>query len=284
MPLAHLGAREAPIQRELDRLRRARWLRPDAELESLDDDARTWLSDRFDELLAALTPWAGDRALPSTIPLRVTRSMHEAERLWREAWERPGSPGAVLSAIGCANGALTRALAERSPKKQRAVNAYASNVSVSALSHLSVYFKEQRVASEPADARLGAMVTRHLEWTLAFDDATPSPDGPLLAIAMRGAWPLLLPGDEALVYVPVEHEGRPAPWLEGDPIDPQAEIPELVRHGPRHRPVAVEECTALPAWWQLALPIPITFTVERYTVEIAGGVSNVGFDPPDPEG
>jgi hypothetical protein len=87
MSHVHRGAHETLIEREVDRLARGHWLRPDAALDALTDDARAWLGDRLDELLAVLAPWAGGDALPTALALRVTRSMHEAERIWRDASE-----------------------------------------------------------------------------------------------------------------------------------------------------------------------------------------------------
>ncbi len=127
------------------------------------------------------------------------------------------------------------------------------------------------------------MFSRHLGWLLAFDDARPSPFGPLLEVWLRGAWPIVLAGDEVLVYVPVEQNGRVAPWMDGDPLNLEAEDPFLVRHGPRRRPVAAEQSTALPAWWQLGLSLPPAYEVEDRRAEIDGDIAWVGPYPVEPD-
>ncbi len=297
MSSVDLGHREAVIRRELERLGRGRWLEPDASLESLDEPARAWLSDRLDELLAALTPWSEGDELPSVLALRTTRSMHEAERTWHEAWERirVASPGAILRAFERANAALSTALSTRARSKRRAMEEFAMSTVGRVRARLDTLAVRLREGATfvPAlvDEKLGALVTRHLEWVLVHGDARPSPFGPLLAIWLRGAWPVLLPGDEAVIYVPIEHEGSVVPWIEGDPLNRRSENPLIERHGPLRRPVGAEFTTAAPTWWELGLSFPLTFEVKRFRVGsydddviVAGMLLRVGDDPTEDPG
>lgn len=279
------GPREALVRRELDRIGQGRWLQPDALLDDLGGEGRAWLSDRLDELLAALTPWCGDDALPDALSLRVTRSMHEAERSWREAWEQDdaaSSPGAALRAFTRAGKDLDRGLSPHARATQYALERYtreASRRAQARLDALSVRLTEGGdFTLALADFRLDALVARHLEWTLSADEATPSPFGPLLEVWLRGALPMVLPGDVVMVYVPVEHEGRVVPWLEGDPVEADRN-PSLVRHGPRRRPVAAASSAPMQAWWNLGISFPLTFEVKRFEMVTLGARAPLGVTP-----
>jgi len=103
----------------------------------------------------------------------------------------------------------------------------------------------------------------------------------LLAVWMRGAWPMLLPGGSVLVFVPTEHDGQVVPWIEGDPVDADAEAASLVRHGPRRRPIAAERSGRLPTWWQLGLSVPLVYAPRESRVEVAGSIGGVSDAPID---
>jgi hypothetical protein len=275
------GGHHDALVREVRRIKRGRWLQPDVLLDDLGEDARGWLSDRLDEVLAALTPWSEGDSLPTALGLRVTRSMHEAEQAWREACgpDGPTASGATLRAFGRASEAA-KAGAAGSEKNRRSVERFAAVVGRKVqgrFDELAVVLASGEVVASRSTDRLSILVARHLEWTIAFGDA-PSPFGPLIAVWMRGAWPAVLPGDEVLVYVPVEQDGRVVPWLEGDPVEAEAEHPALVRHGPRRRPIAAETSDAPPVWWQLGISFPPAFEV-RATPSFRGRIAAVGPAP-----
>lgn len=280
------GEHERCLRRELSRFHEAHWLAPDASLAALDEDAMVWMRDRLDEVLAAITPW-GDDALPSALTLHVTRSMHDAERRWRAAWEdlSAAKTSATLRAFDRALASLPPFDAGRGRKRRRAVDELARRATVpifERLDALSVRLGEGSAVVPSVGANgVTALVTWHLEWVITYGDAKPSPCGPLLALLGRGAWPALLPGDAAVVYVPVEHDGRILPWIEGDPINYAPERPSLAKHGPRRRPHPAEESTRLPTWWERGLSHPLTFDLRRYEILGAGALGDVGDDPVD---
>ncbi len=274
----HHGHSDA-LASEIERIERGRWLQPDVQMDDLGDHARGWLSDRLDEVLAALTPWSEGDPLPTALGLRVTRSMHEAERVWREAWgpDASAAPGAALRAFGRASGAI----APGRGKARRPVEQLAADVARTVrlrIDALSVRVGSGDVIASRFTEMLSALVTRHLDWTLTFGDEAPSPFGPLLAVWLRGAWPVVLPDDEVIVYVPIEQDGKVVPWVEGDPVEAQAEHPALVRHGPRRRPVAAGTSEALPAWWELGISFPLVFEL-RATPSFRGRIAAVGPGP-----
>lgn len=285
MSSKHLGEHEAVFVRELQRISAGRWLQPDASLAALDDDARVWIADRLDELLAALTPWSADDPLPSSLGVETTRSMHEAERRWRAAWERDEAvtQGASLRAFERAVASMPSFASGRMRKRRRAVEELARRATEAAnqrLDDLSVELEEGSSVVPTCGGRtLTTLVTRHFEWIVTHGDAAPSPFGPLLEVWLRGAWPVMLPGDAVVIYVPIEHEGRVLSWVEGDPINYAPERASLAKHGPRRRPVAAERRTKLPTWWELGVSQPIVFDVRRYEVMTAGASFDVGDDP-----
>ena len=93
--------------------------------------------------------------------------------------------------------------------------------------------------------------------------------------------PALLPDDGAVVYVPIEHDGAVITWIDGDPINPNPERASLAKHGPRRQPVASEERTRLPTWWELGVSQPLVFDLHRNEVLRMGRVAVVRDDPAD---
>lgn len=285
MSTARFGENEQCLRRELARFNEARWLAPDAAFAALDEEATVWIRDRLDELLAALTPWGGD-ALPSAMTLHTTRSMHEAERRWRSAWEASSDDESpTLRAFDRAIATLPPSDVGRARRRRRAIEELvrrAVEPALERLDTLSVRLEEgSSLVPQVSTRGLTELVTRHLEWVIAWGDARPSPFAPLLAIWRRGAWPVLLPGDAAVVYMPVEHDGRVLPWIEGDPINYAPERPSLAKHGPRRRTHPAEARTQLPTWWERGVSQPPTFDLRLYEVAIAGAMFDVGDAPVD---
>lgn len=263
---------ENPLVRgEMERLSRGRWLQPDATVEALGADTLTWLGDRFDELLAALAPWSDGEPLPTSLALRTTRSMHEAERIWRESWEQTdeAAAGATLGAVGRMTAAFPGPNDPAGALLRRVLTMLAKDAVRPMSERLRVASTSDRPVSTvvPVDVekRVVAQVVFDLEWVLVR--GTPSPLRALLDVWMSGMWPMLLPGDVALIYVPIEHEGQLVPWLEGDPLHTLGGAPGLARRGPLRGPVPAERSTAPAAWWHLGISLPPSFvTLEGSSV------------------
>lgn len=275
------------MHRELARLAGIRWLFPDAAMAALADDARTWLHERFDELLAVLTPWAEGAPLPDALALSATRSMHEAERCWHDAW-RGGDEGTspVLRALVRAEASIGQTHSKRLRHAVAATHVELArrvpdpDARWRSLTTSCGAFEQLR--GDPPVTPGTRLLRRHLAWMAVHGDARPSPFAPLLAVWQRGAWPILLPGAAALVYVPAERDHALQPWVDGDP-EALAEPEAPSRHGPRRRPNPAVRRFEVPAWWELGVSIAPAFVrVELRDMEItAGAAVPVGAYPID---
>ncbi len=88
-----LGPHEKHFRATLGRLVACRWLRPDAEMETLSPAAVDWLNDRIDELRAALGPFVKP---PETIaPITLV-----TERSAAGAFARAGPPPGTTTFSG----------------------------------------------------------------------------------------------------------------------------------------------------------------------------------------
>ncbi len=211
----------------LSRLSRCRWMRPDAELESLTPAALTWLAERVDELHAALLPFTPTPDALSALSLSTERSARAAFERCNSTWETH-APSPVIEALYEAvrhvdqtlgrtlstdeRRALDREISEALGATCGAPSPWAEEIARHERS--SVKRGRPVVPRGPGQHHPGAAVAeKQLLWNVAFgDDArAPSPWAPFAAMFERGAWPMLLPDATVLVYVPVLHGGRLVP-------------------------------------------------------------------------
>ncbi|MCC7542884.1 MAG: hypothetical protein IT379_42100 [Deltaproteobacteria bacterium] len=191
-----------PIAREIERIRRIRWLDPDLELHELEPAAMDWL-----DLTAKEHARLVARHLPSTSRLCprvvVTRGMEETCERFDEA---------------CLFETTVETL-ERLVEQRGATGALRTEVE-SAVRESQQRSQPWARTLEPlwTTARPGlATALAHVGW-VAREGTTDSPWSALMSCWERGAYPLALPEGGLLVYVPVVAQRA----LVADPRNPAA--------------------------------------------------------------
>ncbi len=194
----------------LDRFRLVRWLEPDPELGVVSPEARRWLEDRADELLASLEPYVYAHLAPSTLSVEVERDGAAAFSRWTDAWAEaltadPFGPGSELvTALGRA--AVKGLPASGFGLSRDDLHTQLSNWGRDALRRSSTWRRAIPLNERPPGE---TALRRHVGWVIENPEQPParSPWSPLLAMWERGAWPLLLPGATLLVWIPATRGG-----------------------------------------------------------------------------
>lgn len=197
----------------LARVESARWLCPDPLLEALDGDALAWLEERADEHLSALLPENPDPP-PSALRVVTARDVVEvAARLdaaWTPVVDRATTPLWQLHALEAAMASLemragdvahAAALAAARAALDASLRRSWQNAPAWTRAEISTFTHSDGYATAPE------LVAWHdLRWRVIHGASRRSPWSPLLALWERGAWPMLLPDDALLVYVPRRRE------------------------------------------------------------------------------
>lgn len=229
----HVAVLEA-FYEEIDR---ARWLKPDAELDAMGAPAMRYLEERFDEHVAAVSHWVAPADAAFSLTLWVTRSAREAAARWSAHWDPDGS---LLAEQLANDGRLAPETFVTPPLPidlqwrealQRCNESYPLREKALPRPHPSMDML--RVDLRP---RLTNAALRSVEWRkppprysraevppfwaalrcareLCFrsleppDSAAPAcPWRPLMAIWNRGGWPFALRGGQLGVFVPETRE------------------------------------------------------------------------------
>lgn len=265
------------------RVREARWLQPDAAMEALGDEALTWIRDRVDEHLAALSPFADDVIFDAHVT--TTRDADEAAERWQSAWIAAQSSTPYLAALEAAASVIyapehtTRSFNDATVAMDRV----ASEVSPCAA--------WQRVGGEGA-LPIVACAELHAAWLVLYGDARPSPWAPLCALWERGLWPVAMPDATMLVYVPLHVGGvivpTPGKHAARQPRSAVfvAALPRLQALGCGPAPGAAPVIPTAP----VNVPVPVPPPFDYSTMPLAGVAMPVNplpvvdpLPPPEPE-
>lgn len=237
------------------RIRAMRWLKPDASTETLSAEAREQMIDRVSEHFAALCA-LGEREAPTERPVvHFTRSMTEANTRWESSWSEALAPEALwhvtllesvrrevvpqagdpTGALGRATQVVTKALRASTPP-------------------LPVVLPGTQVTHRTLELLPAlATLTAHAAYIAARPepaDGSRSPWYALVELWDLGVWPMILPGGEFLIYVPVQ---------DAQGIVPDTDKPS-VRELPRRVPVGATEARSIPPLHRLGVgPGPCIF-------------------------
>ncbi len=211
-------------------------LRPSASLDALEAAACVEVRDRVDELASALAPFG--LAPGAALRVTFTRSAFDACTRWEQSWRR-AAPEPVERARPWPEGDdLASAL-------HRAANSIAGPELAAALREGRRARWRASLAGDLADGHEGpeAAAALHLQWRARHGEERASPWGPLLALWAAGVWPVLLPGNKLVAYVPVRRGDAIVPSPDA-PDDPR--WPAATEHWLGHPHVA-RECRMLGA-------------------------------------
>ena len=221
-PLTDEGAIDMPtaVRRIVDRVSKAQWLAPDAEMQALDPPARRWIDERVGEHLANLA-----RVGPSPLevrPAEVVRDMLDVATRWEDAWTAVTSSPYLdaIDAVARSTGRMYEMFPGRELEARREADMLHLHVrGVEVWSHTFNNGGQDGFGLIP-----GVLCAKaHVRWLLAFGLAADqlSPWEPLFALWERGVWALPLPDATVLVYVPVLVDGRVVP----SPAAPELGVP-----------------------------------------------------------
>lgn len=243
----------------LARVEASRWLCPDASMEALDGEALAWLEERADEHLNALMPENPD-APPGALRVVTARDVDEVAALLDAAWapvfDRASTPLWQLHALEAAMASLDMRAGDVAHAASLDAARTALSTSVQRAWQNAPPWTRDEISTftnSHGSATAPEVVAWHdLRWRVIHGAARPSPWAPLCAIWERGAWPMLLPDDALLVYVPQrraemtglgallptepavpghawQRRPRPAPWTTRIGSLRSAGLPPMVR-------------------------------------------------------
>lgn len=272
-------SQSTPIKVHIAHLRTCRWLAPDSALEALTPEAMEWLRERADELLGALMPWLPEGSELTVIPVETERSMPAACERWTAAWSavptKSLQPAAhALDAARTHVLTFERALGwARREKLEQKVSKAVQEASAASPHWVALIEAAGGVFEYASPHPTEAIASLHAHWlTRGSDPAHPSPWAPLLAIFERGAWPVLLPDNTLLVYVPVLQGARAVL----DPANPDVRTP------PRRAPLAALRSRTIPPLLEIGAGPPPSFPLGE-PVAMRGRVAFVSTRPREPK-
>lgn len=204
----------SPVQALCDRLGAVRWLRPDAEMDTLAEASLRWIDERVDEHKSAISTWLQGPA-PS-LAVTLTRSLREARVLSGHARSQSEFKDFSVEAMRWVS-ALEAQSRHATVDAARALGSVAvAEMQTQMWAHLRALSgavdlptkNEVGLVTEIAVGVPGgeAMVAHAM--VLLNPSAKPSPWAPLLAMWERGLCPLPALDGGMVVYVPVRRGDR----------------------------------------------------------------------------